>query len=185
MIDRFHGRWLAIRVRPNSEKAVACALRIRGYEEFLPTFQSLRRRRTRFERLTLPLFSGYVFCRFDSNVPNPIIATPGVLQIVGNGKSPVPLDDDEISTLKRVNSSGYSKCVPWPRLEIGTCVCINSGPLKGISGVLVSAKSTSKLVVSIPLLQRSVAITISAAWLSSTSDQRPKPASGYANAFAT
>ncbi len=170
MLENYHGRWLAVRVRPNAERAVALGLRSRGYEDFLPTFRRIRRWHNRLEEVTLPLFAGYVFCRFDSRVSNPIVATPGVLHIVGNGKAAVPIEDEEILSLQAVTAHTDLHVSPWPRLEKGLRVRIHSGPLQGLTGVLLNVKNASSLVVSLSLLQRSVAVEIQLSWASTITD---------------
>jgi transcription antitermination factor NusG len=157
-------RWFAIHVRPNSEKMVAMLLRYKGYEEFLPLYEAdsapLGRRKA--ER---PLFPGYVFCHFAESANGLIVTTPGVIRIVGAGAKSAPIDDAEIAALKMI---GKSRCKvrPWPRLEEGEVVTIARGPLCGCRGVLKAWKDSNHFIVSVKLLQRSLAIQIRAEWLS-------------------
>src|SRR5215471_17879374 len=80
--------WFAVQVRPRYEKATARALRNKGYEEFLPLYTSPRRWTDRLKHIELPLFPGYVFCRFDLQVVPRIVTTAGVVRIVGMGNTP-------------------------------------------------------------------------------------------------
>ena len=89
--------WYAIRVQSKFENLVSATLRGKGYEEFLPVYRSSRRWSDRVKNLDLPLFPGYLFCRFDVHGRLlPILTTPGVISIIGAGKTPIPVSDDEI-----------------------------------------------------------------------------------------
>jgi transcription antitermination factor NusG len=157
--------WYALRIRPQHEKVVARALRNKGYEEFLPLYRYKRRWSDRFKEIESPLFPGYVFCRFDVHNRLPILVTPGVVLIVGIGKIPLPVDDDEIAALQTVVKSGL-QAEPWPFLKIGQRVRIERGSLEGVEGILVAIKRPYRLVISITLLQRSVAVEIDHNWAS-------------------
>lgn len=151
--------WFALRVRPRAEKVVADALRSKGYEEFLPLHLERRRWSDRIANVEMPLFPGYVFCRFDVQHRLPILTTPGVLLVVGIGKTPEPIDAAEIDSLRVVVDSRL-KLQAWPYLHIGQRIQIIGGPLTGAEGILLSVKNQNRLVVSVTLLQRSVAVEI-------------------------
>jgi transcription antitermination factor NusG len=164
--------WYAIRARTSTEKTATELLQFKGYECFLPLRRSRRRWSDRVKEVEEPLFPGYFFCRFDLFNRLPILKTPGVFQIVGMGKTPIPVADDEIAALQRVGKNGLAT-QPWPFLEAGQIARIEYGPLRGLAGIIVNIKSESKLVLSIGLLHRSVAIEIDRDWLGG-----PHPASG-------
>lgn len=109
-----------------------------------------------------PLFPGYLFCRFDFQSRRPVVTTPGVIQIVGFGRVATPLADEEIKALQVAVSSGVAK-QPWPFLELGEKVEIESGPLRGLEGVLLEFKGNRRLILSVSLLRRSVAVEIDSA----------------------
>jgi len=159
-------RWFALQVRSKSEKMVAFLLRSKGYEDFLPLYQpsSYSRSRSNTSR-ELPLFPGYVFCRSTPSASGLIVTTPGVVRILGVGTKPQPVEDQEIATLKAVLRSGLP-FQPWPKLEPGDPLVITNGPLRGCSGVLKSWKNRTQLLLSVEILQRSVAVTVSADELS-------------------
>jgi transcription antitermination factor NusG len=151
--------WFALRVKPRHERSSAAALRLKGYEEFVPLYRSRRRWSDRVKELELPLFAGYVFCRFDSRFRLPILTTPGVWSILGGGREPVPVPDWEIETLKSVVGSGLP-VEPWPYLEVGCRVSIEEGPLRGVEGNLLEVKGRQRLVLSVDLLRRSIAVEV-------------------------
>jgi transcription antitermination factor NusG len=155
--------WYALHVRSQHEKIVASALRGKGFEEFLPLYQRKHRWSDRIKVIERPLFPGYVFCRFDLQKRLPILVTPGVLLIVGVGKTPLPVIDSEISALQSIVNSGF-QAEPWPFLQVGQRVRIECGSLEGVEGILLAVKKPHRLVVSVGLLQRSVAVEIDEHW---------------------
>ncbi|PYU87474.1 MAG: hypothetical protein DMG08_28010, partial [Acidobacteria bacterium] len=93
----------------------------------------------------------------------PILVTPGVRQVVGTGKTPVPVDESEIAALQSIVVSRL-QARPWPFLQVGQRVRIEQGPLSGVEGILLDSQKRERLVVSVTLLQRSVAVEIDGDW---------------------
>jgi transcription termination/antitermination protein NusG len=156
-------RWFALRVKPNHEKSVATILREKKFKEFLPLYRSRRRWTDRVKFVDLPLFPGYLFCRLDLNADNrlPLLTTPGLLYIVGSGKTPEPIDESEILAIQSISHSGLPYA-PWPSLMIGQRVRLEAGPLSGLEGVLTRIGNQYKVYVSVTLLQRSVSVEVDA-----------------------
>jgi transcription termination/antitermination protein NusG len=152
--------WFALYVKPRHEKNVACILRGNGYDEFVPLYN----RRTPSRTTELPLFPSYVFCRFDENRRLPILKIPGVFSIVGLAGRPARVAEDEIAALQRVVAAGIAR-EPWLALTAGAKVRIAAGPLQGIEGVVVAHKNSTRLIVSVDLLKRSVAVEMDRHWL--------------------
>lgn len=158
-------RWYALRIQSKLEGLASATLRGKGYEEFLPLYRSRRRWSDRVKQLDLPLFPGYLFCRFavhDRLLP--ILTTPGVISIVGAGKTPIAVSEEEIASVQAILRSGLP-ARPWPCLTVGSRVFIERGPLAGVEGVALNVDKTFRLVVSVPLLQRSVAVEIERDWV--------------------
>jgi transcription antitermination factor NusG len=152
-------RWMAIRVRSRFEKIAAEALRQKGYEYFLPLYRSTRVWSDRTKRLDLPLFPGYLFCRFSVRNRVPVLESPGVMHIVGIGKTPIPVDDGEIAALQKIVHSGLP-LAPCEFLQLGQRVRIRSGPLADVQGILVDVRKRHRIVISISLLRRSVLVEL-------------------------
>lgn len=162
--------WFALNTKSRYEDYVAKQLCAKGYEILLPTYRCRRRWSDRIRNVELPLFPGYLFCRFDANDRLPILITPGMIQVVGFGKTPVPVEDAEIVAIQRAISSGLTH-EPWPYLQIGEKVRVECGALRGVEGILLSIKGGHRLVLSVTLLQRSVAVEINSAWVAPVSQQ--------------
>lgn len=156
--------WYALQVRSRKESYIAAQIAGQGYECLLPTYRSIRKWSDRLKELEQPLFPGYLFCRFNIHNRRALVTTPGVLQIVGSGRTAIPVSDEEIHALQLVVSSGVSK-EPWPYLEVGQRVRVDYGTLTGLEGILVNLKGNHRVVLSVTLLQRSVAMEVDSAWL--------------------
>ena len=152
-------RWFALQVRTRWESSTAMQLSGKGYKTLLPTYQARKRWSGKFRDVKAPLFPGYVFCQFDAQKRLPILVTPGVISVVGRGRVPLPVDDGEIAAIQTVVSSGLS-AEPWPYLEIGQKIRIQSDALEGLEGILIHFKGNDRIVVSVSLLRRSVALEI-------------------------
>jgi len=166
--------WYALHVRPRFENAVETQLGGKGYEVFLPTYVSKRRWSDRVKTIVKPLFPGYVFCRFNVGTRLPILTTPGVNSIVGIGKPPVPVDPEEIFAIRSVINSGVTS-FPCDYIRDGELVQIESGPLEGLVGIVQRTKSSDRLVVSLTLLMRSVAVEIDRSWVKRVTPPMPNP----------
>lgn len=159
MSSALDGAWVAIHVRVNREWTVANELARHGYEQLLPTY--VPRQQASGRRAPQPLFPGYLFCRYTLNNPHRIVQTPGVLQIVGIGRTPIAVPDDEVEAIRRVVMLGIHS-EPWRFLEVGQRVLIRYGPLAGVAGILLAVRNSIRLIVSITLLRRAVALEIDA-----------------------
>ena len=154
--------WFALQVRTRHETAIAGFLDAKGYEQFVPTYKIQKRWSDRVKVTEAPLFPGYLFCRFDPQFRLPILKTPGVIQVVGLNRIPTPIDETEIHAIQTLMASGLAT-QPWPFLAVGDRVRIDSGPLRGLDGIVVKLKENHRLVVSVTLLRRSVAVEIDSA----------------------
>ena len=156
--------WYALRVKSRYENTVATHLQGRGYESFLPVYKCQRRWSDRFKEIELPLFPGYVFCQFSPLNRLPILSIPGVVHVVGVGRTPIPIDESEIAAIQAAIKSGLPS-QPWPFLQVGNRVRIEYGPLCGLEGILSGFRGHQRLVLSVTLLQRSIAVQVDAAWV--------------------
>jgi transcriptional antiterminator NusG len=156
--------WFAVRVRSNHERISAVHLEERGYEEFTPSYKIERRWSDRKKEIEQLLFPGYVFCRLDPQDRLPVLTAPGVVGLVGCGRVPTAIPDQEIERIRTMVQSGLL-VTPWPFLELGQTVLIEHGPLAGVEGILEEVKGKCRLIVSINLLRRSVGAEVDRHWV--------------------
>jgi transcription antitermination factor NusG len=151
--------WYGIRTLSNYERVAANLLNGKGYDPYLPLYRLRRRRADSVVESEHPLFPGYVFCRFDAKKRLPILMTTGVISVVGYGREPAAIPDEEIEAVKAVLDSGLP-AEPCEYLREGQRVRVTDGSLYGVEGILVKKKAQSRMVVSVTTLQRSISVEI-------------------------
>jgi len=149
--------WYAAYTSANHEKRVSEQLGVRKVDHFLPLYPSVRRWKDRRVTLELPLFPGYVFVRMALRDRLQVLQVPGVARLVGFDGTPAVLPAEEIETLRTSLGNGV-RAEPHPYLTAGRKVRMQSGPLVGLTGIMVRRKSGARFVVSVDLIQRSVAV---------------------------
>src|SRR3989475_5827480 len=167
-------RWFAVQVKSTHEKRVTSLLQYQTYECFWPLYTSRRRWSDRIKSVELPLFPGYVFSRFTPAARIPILKTPSVISIVGIGATPTPIDEREIAAIQRAVASGFGLS-PHAFLQIGQRVRINGGSLDGIEGIIADVRKRDRLILSVTMLQRSIAVEIDSAWATPIHTSRAEP----------
>ena len=155
-------RWYALYTCANHEKRVAAELRARSIDYFLPLYNSVRRWKDRRVTLDLPLFPGYVFVRLALRDRLRTLQIRSAVRLVGFGGVPVALPDTEMEIL-RAGLAERLRAEPHPFLVAGRHVRIAAGPFAGLEGILKQKKSGVRVVVSLELIQRSVAVEVEAA----------------------
>jgi transcriptional antiterminator NusG len=153
--------WYAVSSRSRHETMVATALTNTGVTTFLPLVSEMHSWSDRRKLVDVPLFPGYVFVQIPNSAEAKlrVLKTSGVVQFVGNRKGAVPIQDKEISDVRAVLEQKIG-CSPYPFLQLGQRVRIRGGSLDSIEGILVGRDSASKLVISIELIQRSLAVRV-------------------------
>jgi transcription antitermination factor NusG len=148
--------WYALYVKHKHEKKAAYALGARDIKTFLPTFRKTHGNGRSFE---VSLFPGYVFCRIDVSNLLPIVSTPGVFGLVCRGSVPNSIPEEEIDSVRHLLATGLP-IAPTEYFAPGQEIELSEGPLKGIRGCVLDASNDRWLVVSIHMLQRSVAVKL-------------------------
>jgi transcription antitermination factor NusG len=156
-IEFLEPRWYAAYTCANHEKGVTQQLERRSVECFLPLYESVRRWKDRRVRLQLPLFPGYVFVRLALRDRLQVLEIPSVVRLVGFNGHPTPLPVEDIETI-RTCLSRRQLVAPHRYVRRGQRVCVLSGPLEGLTGVVLRQKKRTRFVISLELLMRSVAV---------------------------
>ncbi len=151
--------WFAAYTRAQHEKIVAQQLHANEVEHYLPLCESVRKWKDRRKLLQMPLFPGYVFVRLSLFDRLRVLQIPGIVNLVGFSGHPEPLPEIEINVVRELlrNKSGVQS---HPFLKAGCRVRVTHGSLAGTEGILVREKKNFRLVVSIELIMRSIAVEI-------------------------
>ncbi len=155
-------RWYAVWTRSRFEKMAANTLESRGIDHYLPLQVELRQWSDRKQSVEVPLFPSYIFVHVDalSKDKLEVLKTPGVVGFVGSATGPLPIPDHEIESVRKAVLCGANSA-PRALLKEGERVRVVRGALAGIEGNLLRFGSKSQLVISIEMIQRSVAVTVS------------------------
>ena len=153
--------WFAIHTKPRHEKWIAGQLMEKKVFTFLPLLQQIHQWSDRRSKVEVPMFSCYAFVRIvqSSEERLKVLRTPGVLGFVGNEREGTPIPNEEIENL-RIALREKIPCAVHPYIRIGQRVRVRGGSLNGIEGILLSQGKDQSLVVSVELLQRSIAIRV-------------------------
>ena len=162
--------WYALQVRPNYEMVVSKRLRELQVEEYLPVHRGSKiSRRNKFNEGP-PLFPGYVFSFLNLQSGPKLYAVPGFIRILGHGGQATPIEEHEIAMVRSIADSPLPvEAIPY--FLPGEQIRLTAGPLKGVSGTFLRSAKGNKLVVSLPLLMRSLAVTVLSEWVITAGSQ--------------
>jgi transcription antitermination factor NusG len=153
--------WFAVYTASNHEKRVTQHLRVKEIETFLPLYSVTKRWKNRTTvKVELPLFSGYVFARIAPTESIRVLEVPMVYSIVGNRREPTPLPDIEIERLRAGLQERQAH--PFPYVKVGNRVRVRSGPLAGLEGIVVRTYGSLSVVLSMDMIQKSIAVHVEA-----------------------
>lgn len=154
-------KWYVIVVPPKHEKKVHAQLQKRGVNSYLPLYSSIRQWSDRKKKLTLPLFSCYIFVRIDSKEQFKVLEVPGVTRFITFCGSPASIPDDYIISLKKILANE----IPFEfelaqTIEINQNVRIKRGAMSGITGTVIKFKNGTKLAVNAHVIGQSLIIQV-------------------------
>ena len=153
--------WFALYTRPRHEKQVFEELANRGIEAFLPTYKVRRRWSDRYKVVEEPLFKNYLFVRLSLDRYHETLRPYGAVSFVKFDDKPAEIPDKEVESIRRLVTSELPYN-PHPYLKVGRRVRVKTGPLEGCEGILTRKKGLARLVLSISMLQQSVAAEVDA-----------------------
>jgi transcription antitermination factor NusG len=153
--------WWALYTRHQHERVVADMLTAKGFEVFLPLYESTRRWKDRKKVLALPLFPCYLFVRGGLNRKLQVVTTPGIHMILHRGERVAIVPDQEIEAIQRAVNGAY-RVEPHPFLKCGMRVRVTRGALENVEGILVRKKNLYRLILSVDMLAQSVAVEVHA-----------------------
>jgi transcription antitermination factor NusG len=151
--------WYAVQVMPHHEFKIADGLRIKGYDQFLPVIRARQTHANRQTQVQQALFAGYVFCRLQRTGFGSVLGMPGVYRIISFGGKAHPISESEITALRQITDSGR-EVSSIPFLSVGNQVEVRDGPLTGLRGIITRVKNRNRLIVSVQMLVRSVAVDV-------------------------
>jgi transcription antitermination factor NusG len=153
--------WYAVQTQYRHEQRISRDLSMKGFPTFLPLIRETHQWSDRKKVLEVPAFSGYVFVRHDASVSERVrvLKTPGVVRMLGDNHTPVPVADVEIESLRRAFESNL-KCTRCSYLTVGTMVEVKRGLLTGVRGRLTRINSSLRLILSVSTVSQSIWVEV-------------------------
>ncbi len=168
-------RWYAVYTRSNHEKRIKQQLDGKSLESFLPVYEAVHRWKDRRVLVSLPVFPSYLFVRISLPEQRMSVATvPGVVNLVGRPGCPTPIEDPEIEALRICFLQGHGM-MPHPYLTVGRRVRVRNGPLADVEGILLRKKGKTRLILSVQLIARAVAVEVDAGDVVAVGHQHRNP----------
>jgi transcriptional antiterminator NusG len=154
--------WFAVQTRPRHEKTVAAGFKEKGIGAFLPLLSENHRWSDRCRSVDVPLFPGYVFIHTADTAATrvSVLRTCGVIRFVGVRGTGLPIPDEQIESVRIILEHGI-RLTPFPYLNVGQRVRIRGGSLEGVQGILLGMNDDQSLIISVELIQRSLAVRVS------------------------
>ena len=153
--------WYAVHTMARHEKRVVAQCEEKRVRTFLPLLGKIHKWSDRRVKVEVPMFSCYAFVRIVHTVEErlKVLRTQGVLGFVGSERQGSPIPNEQIESLRLAISKNVP-CFPRDFLTAGRRVRIRGGSLDGVEGTLVRQGADQSVVLSVELIQRSVAIRI-------------------------
>jgi len=155
--------WYALYTRSHCEQLVYSQVVVKGFHVFLPKIEVWSRRVGQRRRISMPMFSNYLFIRhaMDKLSYLEVRQARGLIRILGERWDRLGVvPDADIEVIQKVLQARMP-ILPYPYLKEGQRVRIMSGPLVGAEGILMRHRLEKGVVVlSVDLLQRSIAVEI-------------------------
>jgi transcription antitermination factor NusG len=157
-VEAAGAKWYAVYTCARHEKQVAEQMERRRLNGFVPLYRATHRWKDRRKEVVLALFPSYVFVHLALQDRLRVLEIPGVVNLVSSQGKPIPLPEEEIEPFRR--AAGSVRMEPHPYLRTGHRVRLRRGPMTGLEGILLRRKEGLRLVVSIEILMRSVAVEV-------------------------
>lgn len=150
--------WHVLHVLSNHEKRVAQHLVVRSIEHYLPLYSERVKWTDRTVVAERPLFSGYVFARFDPQYRVSVISTPGVLQMLGDDERTM-VEDEELAKIRHGLASGLP-LRPHPAISVGTRVQVRGGAFAGVEGVVTELRRQCRVIITLSAVRQSFSLEV-------------------------
>ncbi len=153
-------RWYVLYLRSRFEKRVHEELLRRGVESFLPMIWEVRQWSDRKKKVEMPLFPGYEFVRIELKEKIRVLQVDGVVRFVSVREHPSPVPDKQIESLKLIVGGSPKSIRREQPLNEGEMVKVKSGPFAGAQGIVVRAKNSTRVLISIGVIQQAVSVEV-------------------------
>lgn len=152
-------KWIALYTKAQHEKVVCQKLEKNGFEVYLPLIKLKRAWKDRKKWIEQPLFRSYIFVKIELKNSVLLLNTPGIVKIVKFGNKILPVQNDDIKSLKLLLEGNFD-VQPIDYLLHGDQVIVKNGPLQGLKGEIIKLQNKNRLIIRIDSIQNSVSVQI-------------------------
>jgi len=161
MTSKNNTNWYVLTTRSRHEKKSEQFLKNRGFEVFLPLQKVMRKWIDRKKMVEVPLFSGYLFIRYDESKRFDVLNTPGIVRFLRYNNMDATISDSQVEAIKMALNEIPDKIdVIDQHFSEGEEIRIKSGPFKGFYGKIIHYNNNRKIMISIDSIGKSILIEI-------------------------
>ena len=154
-------KWYVLQVTTDREIEIKNRIEKQGYKVLVPLVEKIIRQKGKWKRQINVIFRGYIFVKLDykwSDYYN-LCKCPGVIRLLGGGKNPIPLTDEEIMTVRRIDMLRSASLVEFD--DDGSLVALN-GILKEFKDSLISCnRRQRRAVIELTIAKKKTQVTVS------------------------
>ena len=154
-------RWTVVKTKARGEKKFAEYCRNRLVTYFLPLRRSIRRYRNRTVEFMIPMFSGYVFTQIDPNQKITLLESRQSAQLITPDEHMEEILIKELNDIQRlITATLEGKIIVRPEIQVGKYVCIKSGILAGLKGIVSYRNNKTRVTVNVEMIGYSVSVDL-------------------------
>lgn len=156
-------KWYPVYTHPRAEKKAYRALVNKGLETYLPLHKQLKQWSDRKKWVEEPFIKSYLFVHITEHQQTEVLMTKGVARFIYFSGKIASMPDRQIAELKLLMASPYEMEITEENLKPGEKIIIKAGPLKGLTGEIISYQSQKKLALKLENMGYSIIVNVGAA----------------------
>jgi transcription antitermination factor NusG len=138
--------WFVLYTKPRNEVKVAERLAAAGITVYCPMVTTVKQWSDRKKKVTVPLFTSYVFVNVAEAQRSAVFDIPGVVRYVFWLGKPAVVRAEEIAVIKEMLSDTY-KDVRFAALKPGTTIIVEDGLFKGQTATFKEQKGNKTILI--------------------------------------
>jgi len=156
------GKWYPVYTHPRAEKKAYQSLINKGVETYLPLHRQLKQWSDRKKWVDEPFIKSYLFVNIAAHEQTEVLMTKGIARFIYFSGKIASMPDRQIEELKLLMASSYDLEITEENLLPGEKIVIKAGPLKGMTGEIISYRSQKQLVLRLESLGCSIIVHVAA-----------------------
>ena len=154
--------WYPVYTNPRAEKKANQSLINKGIETYLPLRRQLKQWSDRKKWVEEPFIKSYLFVHIAAHQQAEVLMTKGISRFIYFGGEIAAMPGRQIDDLKLLMTSPLDLEITEENLLPGEKIIIKAGPLKGMTGEIISYRSQKQLALRLENLGCSIIIHVAA-----------------------